>query len=211
MESQPIAIRRLLALLAVTALLGGCLGGATPAPRYYVLNPVVAEPAVPDPAAAELTVKLLELRLPQYLERPQIVTRSEANRLELAEYHQWGGNLRKNMVRVLVRNLSRALGTPLVSGPPLRTGLAADYLVELEVTEFERRPDGRVGLAAWWRLMGGGGEGTLEARVSELHSAPLPPEAGFETTVATMAEVYGELAREIATAIRRHAGGGAAG
>ncbi|MDZ7751153.1 MAG: PqiC family protein [Gammaproteobacteria bacterium] len=191
-------------VLALALVLGGCMGSQAPPVRYYVLD-AVAAPDGPAAPASELTVKLLELRLPQYLERPQIVTRSAPQRLELAEYHQWGGNLRKNLVSVMVQNLSRELGTSRVSGPPHRAGLDADLLVELEITRFERGPDRRVALAAWWRVLDGAGRTTLETRVSELESAPLVPGADYNTTVAAMAVMFARLGRDMAAAIRRHA------
>ncbi len=203
MTRHPASPMARLLLMGLTLLLGGCMGSQAPAVRYYVLDPVAAPdgPATPLP---DLTVKLLELRLPQYLERPQIVTRSAPRRLELAEYHQWGGNLRKNLVSVMVRNLSRELGTNRVSGPPHRAGLDADLLVELEVNRFERGPAGRVTLVAWWRVLEGGGRDTLETRVSELASPPLAPGADYAATVAAMGEVFARLGGEMAAAIRRH-------
>lgn len=210
MNRQPLspvprmALLALVLVLALALVLGGCMAPHAPAVRYYVLDPVAA-PADPATGLPDLTVKLLELRLPQYLERPQIVTRSEPQRLELAEYHQWGGNLRKNLVIVMVRNLSRELGTNRVSGPPHRAGLDADLLVELEVTRFERGPRGRVVLVAWWRVLDGGSRDTLETRVSQLESASLVPGGDYAATVTAMGEVFARLGSEVAAALRRHA------
>lgn len=192
-----IALAMALALtLALT--LSGCVGGPAPTPRYYLLTPDMA------PAAATRRpprVRIGELRLPQYLERPHIVTRTAANRLELADYHQWAGNLRKDMVQVLARNLARRLATPYVSLPaaPL---VNPDVVVEVTVMQFEQGPDGRVGLAAGWRLVDGSGREELAAGLSELASAPLPATADYAAVVAAMSGVYGELAAEIAGAIR---------
>ena len=62
-------------------------------------------PTVPE--AVDVAVVVASVRLPQYLERPQIVTRSGDNRLQLAEFDQWGGNLYQDMTRVLAQNLAR--------------------------------------------------------------------------------------------------------
>ncbi len=204
MMRRPASSMARLALVLLVLTLGGCLASQAPAVRYYVLDPEAGTDAAAMPLP-HLTVKLLELRLPQYLERPQIVTRSAPRRLDLAEYHQWGGNLRKNLVSVTVQNLSRELGTTRVSGPPHRAGLDADLLVELEVNRFERGPEGRVTLVAWWRVLGGDGRDTLETRVSELASPPLAPGADYAATVAAMGEVFARLGGEMAAAIRRHA------
>ncbi len=91
--------RRILVTLLVGTLMSGCIGTSAPVTRFYVLNPLEAGAGTvgDDGRKAALSVEVAALRLPQYLERPQIVTRSAENRLELAEFHQWGGNLRKNL------------------------------------------------------------------------------------------------------------------
>ncbi|MCP4044155.1 MAG: hypothetical protein GY731_19745, partial [Gammaproteobacteria bacterium] len=111
-----------LIMVLVAGLLSGCITTDTPNTRFYVLNPLEpdAGQVVGDGAKGTLAVEVASLRLPQYLERPQIVTRSGKNRLELAEYHQWGGNIRKNMVRVMAKNLSQILATPNIAISPHR-------------------------------------------------------------------------------------------
>ncbi len=198
----PVPRPRAALVLAAALALGGCLGGPAPTPRYYVLTP---EPAgAPPPAGDEggLRVRIGELRLPRYLERPQIVTRSAANRLELAEYHQWGGNLRENMLQVLARNLARRLETPHVSIPPASAGEPPQVVVGVTLGRFERGPEGRVRLSAWWRVSAGPRGRVLVARLTELAGAPLPEGADHAAVVAAMSALYGELAAEIAAAIR---------
>ena len=93
-----------MAIVLIFFILPGCLGANPPTPtRFYLLDPV-SHGAVLETGGRQICVELRSLDLPQYLEKPQIVTRTAANRLELAEYHQWGGNLRKNIIRVMKQN-----------------------------------------------------------------------------------------------------------
>ncbi len=137
--------------------LSGCVTAPTTATRFYVLNPIdygTSIVSVTD-VTASLSIEVASLRLPQYLERPQIVTRSSGNLLELAEYHQWGGNLRKNMTRVLAKNISQLLATPNIAISPNRPPTPPDFSVELEVMQFEKDYSGKVHLSTQWRLSRG--------------------------------------------------------
>ena len=193
------------------SVLSGCMGTTPPATRFYVLNPLdfgsslVSETDRKDPLSVEVT----SLRLPQYLERPQIVTRSSGNRLELAEYHQWGGNLRKNMARVLAKNLSQLLATPNIAISPHRPPAPPDCRVELEVMQFERVSDGQVKLSAQWRLSRGKDLKPLSTRISELASPTLPTGTDLEHTVSAMSTLVGELSQIIGRTILKHVRKGA--
>ena len=132
-----------LALLA-TLILSGCLGGSGPAVRYYVLSPMAE---VESPASAHaLTIEISTIHLPQYLDRPHLVTRSGNNRLKILQSHQWGGNLRKDMLRTLAVNLSQLLETPNVTIAPHRSSGQSDYRVSIEIIKFEKDTDNHVRL-----------------------------------------------------------------
>jgi len=167
--------------------------------RFYVVTPL-AGPA-PAASAPGPRVVVAAVRLPEYLERPQLVTRSGDNRLQVEDFHQWGGNLAKDLTRVMAENLSRLLGSDAVVAAPHTLRLRPDYRVEIEVLRFERAGDARVHLTAKWWLQRGADGAPLASPTAALASGPLPGAASFETTVAAMSSVYGELSRAIAQAI----------
>jgi uncharacterized lipoprotein YmbA len=185
----------------------GCASKST---RFYVLNPLDSGTGIVNDVEAKdaLSVEVVSLRLPQYLERPQIVTRSSENRLELAEYHQWGGSLRKNMIRVLAKNLSQLLETPNIAISPHRPPVPPDFRVELEVMRFERDFDGQVRLSAQWRLSYGEDQRPLATRMTELTNPEVSAGTDFEQTVSAMSALYGELSRIIAREILKEVHGG---
>ena len=202
-------IRLLLVFVLAGSLLSGCVASKTPATRFYILNPLdpgvrlVTEPHAKSPLAVEVS----SLRLPQYLERPQIVSRSSENRLELAEYHQWGGNLRKNMIRVLAKNLSQLLATSHIAIAPHRPPAPPHFVVELEVMQFERVFEGQVRLSSQWRLSCGKDRTLLTTEITDLASPAIPPGSGVEQTVSAMSDLVGELSRIIGQEILKHARG----
>ncbi|MBW1796883.1 MAG: membrane integrity-associated transporter subunit PqiC [Deltaproteobacteria bacterium] len=204
-----LRIRMVLAFLLAGSLLSGCITTSHPATRFYVLNsldPGVSLVSKTDRKCA-LSVEVASLRLPQYLERPQIVTRSSRNRLELAEYRQWGGNLRKNMMRVLAQNLSRLLDTPNIAIYPHRPPVHPDFRVELEVMQFEGGADGQVRLSAQWRLLRGKDLKPLVTRITDLASPVSQKGGDFEHTVSAMSKLFGELSQIIGSTILEHVHG----
>lgn len=191
------------AVLALT--LGGCIMQGEPAPdnQFYVLDslPANTAPLATAGQGRALVIDLAAVRLPQYLQRTQIVTRIDANRLSVSEFDQWGGNLEKNMMRVLGTNLALLLGTPEVHLAARRAPGGVDAQVEVEVMKFERGPDGRAELAAQWRLIDEQEERTLVSRIANLQGEPARAGDTIGTTVAAMSDLLAQLSRQIATAI----------
>ncbi|MEW6667977.1 MAG: PqiC family protein [Thermodesulfobacteriota bacterium] len=200
-------MRIIIILVLVMALGFGC--SSVPPMRFYALNPLDpgSSPVAPTPPKTSLSIEVGSLRLPQYLERPQIVTRRSASRLEVEEFHQWGGNLRKDMMRVLAKNLSQLLGTPRVFISPHSGQAPPDFRVELEVMKFERDPDGKVRLSVQWSLTVPRDQRLLLAQMTELESPSVTVGPDMETTVTTMSMLWGEMSRLIAETIWKHAPG----
>ncbi len=193
---------RMLIPAIAAVLLSGCLGSNPVTPtRYYLLNPTAYDSPLVSAGDSPLSVEIAALHLPQYLEKPQIVTRTSQNRLVMDEYQQWGGNLRKNMIRVLSQNLSRLLDTSHVTMAPFRPPAPSDFRIEVEVMRFEADDKGRVWLTVHWRLSRGVDGKTLATQVTELKGTE--PVASFEMDdiVSGMETLLGEfckiLAREI--------------
>ncbi|MBU0972664.1 MAG: PqiC family protein [Proteobacteria bacterium] len=191
-------------LLVAGWLLSGCLGVNPVTPtQFYVLNPMDHDPGFVEKTQASfpLSVEIASLHLPQYLEKPQIITRSHQNRLEIAEYHQWGGNLRKNMIRVLAQNMSQLLASPNISMAPFRPLPPPDFRINVEVMQFESDDRGRIHFSAQWRLSRGKDGKLLTTRMENLKS-PVPDTLpDFDRIVFVMGELLGDFSHLIAREI----------
>lgn len=196
----------LIAVAATVVLPWGC--ASAPATRYYVLSPTAqmparaAAPAAAQPAQASIAVVIMDVRLPQYLDRSQIVTRGGDHRLRMAESAQWAGDLREDMTRVLAENLGRLLESDRVIAAPHNLRLQPDVRVEVQVLRFERDAGGRVELSARWWLTRGSDATLLASPGVTLYGEPLGTGAAYDAVVASMSSVYGELAQAIARSIR---------
>ena len=186
------------AALAACLVLAGC--AETLPTRFYTLSSALAAPGETGAAASgDLAIGIGAVTLPEYLNRPQMVTRLGSNRVGLSDFDNWIEPLQGLFARTLAENLALLLDTDDVLTLPQRRPFRPDYQVEVEVTRFDADAAGNAVLDARWWVLGARGE-------SELHSArttlvePVP--AGDRTAaVAALSHALGALSREIADLI----------
>lgn len=201
-EKAPVGAGNTPPLMALAlVMLAAC--SSTPATHFYVLSPMPTAQSAAAPNAKQISVVIRDVRLPQYLERPQIITRGGDNRIQLADDAQWAGNLQQDMIRVLTENLGRFLNSDRVFSAPHNGPLKPDFRVDVEVLRFEQGADGRVALSARWWLIRGGDNTLIEAPSVTLNGSPLG-ERSRDALVASMSAVYGELAQIIARSVSEH-------
>lgn len=147
--------------------LAGC--ASTAPSKFYTLTPMKAA----DGPASSVTFEggsLLAVgpvRLPDYLDRPQIMTRSEGNEIRMHETDRWAGSLEGDVARVLIENLSVLLAgkkatvvqwtSAMQSMAPFRNRLGVDVL------RFEGSVGGEVVLKARYALFGPDGRKVISA------------------------------------------------
>lgn len=206
--------RTLLAALAVAPLLFAC--STTSPTRFYVLSTIADKPAE---APANVAVGVGPINLPQYLDRPQIVTRLSLNQLVVGEFDQWGGQLDDSFARTLAGNLSVLLQTDRVQLYPWKDEESLDYAVTVDVINFEQDVDGSSLLDVYWSL--------VEAKTGRLkqrrHASYREPggtpiteaqarnqggllgdnkQRPYDSVVAAMSRNLGALSRDIAKVIQ---------
>jgi uncharacterized lipoprotein YmbA len=140
--------RSLLTVLAAAPALFAC--GTTSPTRFYVLSTIADKPTE---APASVALGVGPINLPQYLDRPQIVTRLSSNQLEVGEFDQWGGQLDDSVARTLAGNLSVLLQTDRVQLFPWKDDDSLDYAVTVDVINFEQDVDGSSVLDVYWSLL----------------------------------------------------------
>jgi hypothetical protein len=195
--SARLAVFAICALLVIT---GAC--SRTQTPRFYTLSSLT-DPQTGRRAAAEgdgITVGLGPIRMPDYLDRPQIVTRVGPNQVRFAEYHRWAQPLEGSFASVLMENLSILLGTNRIARYPWKSTTPIDCRIEIEVSRFDGRPGDRVFLQGRWTVFSQDRERVLVAKTSTL-SEPVDGN-GYAALVSAQSRAIAALGREIAEAVR---------
>ena len=156
MSGIRLDLRPLLTLGMVVVLLAGC--ASSPPSKFYQLSPLQNRTAFTRDASLEkiLMIAVGPIRIPDYLDRPQIVTRAGRNELRLSEFDRWAGSLENDVTRVLVEDISILLPTERFSAVPwtpyLESQVPASYRVEVLVERFDGWLGDSVLLKAQWAV-----------------------------------------------------------
>lgn len=192
-------MKRLYAGLALLYALGlaGCATTGQPE-RYFTLEPVVdTKPLAPISAV----VALGPVDVPDYLNRPQIVTRRGGNELIFDEFNRWGGPLEDEVSRLLVRQLGQALGRSQVVSYPSRLATSWDFRVALELKRFDGRMGGDVVLIVDWSLLDEELGQVLLTKQGE-YATTSNGDGGYAGYAQALSRLAGLLGRDISEAIR---------
>ena len=190
--------RTALALGMAVLATGGCSllrSPTTPPTTFYVLS--ASPPASEVAAGRTLTLGLGPISLPPYLNRPEMVRRVAANQLTFDEFNRWSEPLKANVVRVLGADLDSLLGGARLIPFPWYSTTKMDYAVEVNILRFEPQPDGQVFVDAHWAIDDRTGTQFLNRDAHYAQSADSPAQ-----TAAALSTMLGELARDIASALR---------
>ncbi len=177
-------------------------GCASKSPNYYVLHSLQSDAPGTTTAKADndLTIGVGPVKIPAYLDRPEMATRSGPGSLQFADFDKWAEPLEKNLTRVIAENLAILLSTDRVGVFPWLNSAQVQYQVTVDITQLERMPDGKVILAARWNILGDHGDNML---VIESSRFSIPIESvGYEAIASAESRAVEALSRQIATAIK---------
>ena len=197
-----MSVRLRLSLLAVPLLLMAGCARTLPA-QFYVLNPmvqtVVEESTKKDTPGFSLAIGPVEI--PEYLDRPQIITRANEHELTLAEFNKWAEPLDENISRVLRENLTNLLYADAFTVHPWRGPRSTDFRLSLDIIRFDGSLSESVSLVARWSIFGGGGRNLLVQKTSSYTEPVASPD--YEALVSAQSAALAALSREIADRIRK--------
>lgn len=188
----------LLALLLLTAC------SSTPASRFYALSPVNTSEYVKQQQVKDNGIIAIgPIRIPEYLDRPQIITRSGNSELMLAEFHRWGGSLDNDLKRVIPENIAQKLdaaGYLVINWPvPGEGNMPVQYRVAIDILQFEGTLGGTVTLKCQWGIWGNDEKSRNSSRMS-LITEPVQGQE-YEHLVVAMSNALSRLSSEIADVV----------
>ena len=185
---------------AMSLALAGCLGSSPPS-RFYTLAPLqIRNGQGGTPPDATLAIGPVEI--PESIDRPQIVTRTGANELVVAEFDRWGGSLDSEISGALVATVRDRLASQQIAVAPWRSailsGVGPSYRAAVSVSRFDGIPGQSVVLQGRWELIGQSGEslGVREATVTEKIDG-----AGYDALVAAMQRALVRFGQQVADSV----------
>ncbi len=140
-----------LVLAALFIFLVGC--GSSPPTRFYVLHSMDVKESPESSGAGCVSIGVGPVRVAEYLERPQIVTRVTPHEIMIADFDQWAEPLGQNISRVLADNLSALLCTTMVVVFPWKGSVPLDFQVEVDILRLDGNPGKDASLEVQWMAL----------------------------------------------------------
>ena len=179
-------------------LMTGCFGGYSPESTFYTLKTI--ENVTPlSNTTLSLGVDLPEL--PEYVDRPQIVSVSKGNsELNIDETNRWGEDLDIMLQRVVANDLREYL--PKASIKP-RTSLLEKYryILNVSVVKFDMIEDNSAHFEALWTVKSGN---SFNVIFKGKTVSDMPVEDGYNDYVEAMSDMIGKMCEQIAQKVSRN-------
>jgi uncharacterized protein len=171
--------------------------------KFYLLAPIASATAA-TPTNGNLVIGVGPVDFPEYLRRPDIVTRTSPTEIDVSNNNLWGEPLDKNFNRVLRENLSILLNTQSIKAFPWPRDTNVNYQVKVNVQRFEKTSAGQSEMIVQWAIEDGHSGKDLyasETRASTPFGAGDPVgSSALSYNLATLSEA---IATEIESLSRR--------
>ena len=141
----------LLASVVLTLVLSGCAHDSKPV-QYYRLSVDSGIGARLPAIAQDPVIGLGPIRIPEYLDRPQMIIAITDNQYRLSEEHRWTDRLDQNISLALFKALPGQLGTDRIVRYPWPQRQVVDYQVGIDILEFNVDASGQSRLTAQWSI-----------------------------------------------------------
>mgnify|MGYP001819257879 CR=1 FL=1 len=172
--------------------------GSSPAVHYFTLESAGDYVAHDDDGSPILTVGTL--RLPEYLNRSQYVSRGSGSEIVDDDLNRWAEPLDDAIHRVLATNLDILLDTVVVIAYPSTVVAHTDYRLIGRIDHFISDPNGIVVLRVQWGITDPNGVVVLPAKRASFQSQAAKP--GDPGSIAQgMSDVLAQFSSAIAAEV----------
>ena len=184
-------------LLCLGSLLTAC---ATPSSNFYTLESQSLPFATANTAIAKKRlIGIGPLSLPALVERRQIVTRTENNGIQIAEFDLWAAPLKDNVLAVLSKNVATLQPNAIVRAYPWNAFGDVDYRVIVDISRFDTQLGKSANLEASWAIM----EEKNHTIVSNGQANIKQPlnDANYNSAAQALSQLLSKLSQQIAMAL----------
>jgi len=189
-------LRRVL-MVSWLVLLAAC--GSSPNTEFYVLNADQGSVMQSANLSTGPAVGVWQVKLPDLLDRSEIVTRDNPFKITMADFSWWAGNLSENMTLLIVAQLSQHLQSNRVVTSPWPSYRKNDYQVITRIERFDGELGGEVVLRGLWSLLDGDGTKELSRQVFEFKTNTA--DLTYQEMAEAMSRLTVQLAQQLADGI----------
>ena len=184
-------------MLCASVLLAACASTPT---NFYTLESQSRPSAV---TTSAITKKRLigigPLSLPALLDRKGIVTRTENNSVQIAEFDLWAAPLKDNVIAVLSKNVATLQPDAIVRAYPWSVYGNVDYRVIIDISRFDTQPGKSANLEASWAIMEEKNHTIVSNGQAKLQQ-PLN-DASYNSVAQGLSKLLSELSQQLSLAL----------
>jgi len=144
-HAMTLSSLRLAGVLAAAALMAAC---ASPEPTLHTLS---VRPAATDAGRFERAFRLAGVRVPDRLDKPQIVLRTSDSEVQALEQQRWASPFGSELRDALSAQLAGALSAVDVGGGVVPAGVPL-YRITADMPSYDARPGQSVAALVAWRV-----------------------------------------------------------
>jgi len=181
--------------------LSGCLSiPNSQSPRFYALTSVNGDQVSKKiNIAPNMIIGIGPVKIPEYLDRPQIVTSTKEKTLQFAQFDRWGESLDLGVERLVREDMTAMLPSAKFTLYPWNPSLAVKYQVSIEVIQLDSEFDRDMFLAVQWTVIDVQNSKVVIMKRSEFHKAIIPP--NYTGLAQTLSTACASLSSQIAQAL----------
>lgn len=182
-------------------VLSGCISVPnSPTPRFYVLEAIYENQVSKKiNIAFDVFIGVGPVKIPEYQDRPQIVTRGREKMLNFAQFDRWGEPLDLGVARLIRENLMVMLPGAKISLYPWNPSVAVKYQVAVEIIQLDSELDKDLFLVSQWLVIDAQNAKTIIIKRSEFRQPIIPQ--NYSGLVKTLSTACASLSSEIAEAL----------
>jgi uncharacterized protein len=185
-------------LVALIISLAAC--SKTPAARFYTLSPLAEEVKGDTLGDSKVISGIAEVEVSPYLDRSEIITRSSATQIQLAQYDRWAEPLEDIVAMTVSENISRlqpAIQTITSPWPEADV----DYMLAIKIKRFDSDGTGNIRLDASWGIIDQKQRSMIAVHESSIRRSGAS--ADYDSIAIKMSQALLELSKEIATVLTK--------
>lgn len=181
-------------------VLSGC--ASTPPTRFFILSPIAGSERIGARMGERcFAIGIGPVKIPEYLNQPEIVTRITQNEIRVDEFAKWAEPLENNISRALAENLSSLLCLRSIVIFPWWGQTPIDYRIDVYVIQMDGLLGENAFLDVSWSIADGA-DRKKPALVTKRSRYKEPTGGGdYEAFVSAQGRNLASLSRDIAEAI----------
>lgn len=191
-----LCILTLFALSYVT-ITGCSIGGQSSPSHFYMLEPLQSISATTN--LNNLSMGVGPIRIPGYIDRPQIITKTSTAEIQLADFDRWAEPMGGMVTRTITSNITALTGSNFIQMHPWPPNASFNYQIAANIINLENNEAGDALLIVNWRLINKNDEYGVKTQHSQFHATAR--DTSYASRVAALNDVLAQFSQEIISQI----------